>query len=304
MCRAAVALLLALLGFAQAQTCRSELERTAALAGPRPGLRAAALLHEAHRLVEPAFPARRSLGPARLPLEPGAPGFESVLYLAERRMLPEGWERDDLAPATWQMMIDDFTDGYGLERVAVGEPVGLDSMVDDAVRALTAVSEAVRPAALIATDQRDGETLIFVAVLWNWTPHPRLVVLNPVGRTLAHGIEHLLAEIGTCALRFEDYILAREETAARLFLGNNNDDVFVVGSDPDRRRRWPLTIAPGDEVVTLSFATADIADLSSISVEFGGPSLGFFDAVGLILQVQTNMSPARLFYHLDFPPPP
>lgn len=295
-------LLLALLGLAQAQVCRAELERAAALAGPRPGLRAAALLHEAHRLVEPAYPARRRLGPAGLPLDGDAPGYDAVRYLAERQLLPDGWRRDELDTATWQAMIDAFTAGYGLGPVPVGEPTGFEPMVDDALRALTAVSGAVRPAALIATDQEDGETLVFLAVLWNWTPYPRLLVFNPRGHSLSAGIEPLLAGIGGCALRLEDYILAREETAARLFLGNNESTVIVVGSDPDLRRWWPLSIAAGDEVAFLSFARPEVAELAALSVEFEGPSLGFFDAIGLFARVQTNMSPARLLYHLDFPP--
>lgn len=300
--RCAFITLLLLLCCAQAQTCQVELQRAATLAGPRPGLRAAALLHEAHRLTEPAFPARRRLGPSEVPLATGAPVFDSVRYLAERRLLPAGWRRNELDTATWQEMIDAFTFGYGLDRISVAEPVGLDSMVDDAVRALTAVSAAVRPAALIATDQQDGETLVFLAVLWNWTPHPRLLLLNPAERTLAGGVEQLLSEIGSCALRFEDYILAREETAARLFLGNNESEVIVVASDPDRRDRWPEVVEFGEEVATMSFARADIAELNAMSVEFNGPSLGFFDAVGLFARVRTNMSPGRLFYHLEFPP--
>ena len=298
-------LLLALIGVAEAQVCRAELSRAAAIAGPRPGLRAAALLHEAHRLVEPAYPARPQPDAGPPPLEPGAPGFESVRYLHERRLLPADWRRDDLDAATWQRMIDRFTRGYGLDPIAVTEPVGLDSMVDDAVRALAAVAASVRPAALIATDQDDGETLVFLAVLWNWTPYPRLLVFDPTGLGLADGVAPLLERLGGCALAIDRFILAREETAARLFLGNSDAAVTVIGSDPELPGRWPQPVAPDATIATLSFSLSDLEGISALSVAFDGPaSIGVFEALGLFTRVRTNLSPTGLLHHLDFPPPP
>jgi hypothetical protein len=303
--RCLAALLLALLGLAEAQSCRAELERAAVLAGPRPGLRAAALLSEAHRLIEPAYPANPRPDAEPPPLAPGAAGFDDVRYLHERRLLPARWQRDEIDAVAWQRMIDRFSRGYGLEPIVVTEPVGLDSMIDDAERALAAVSAAVRPAALIATDQEDGETLVFLAVLWNWTPYPRLLVLNPAGHSLADGIEPLLGRIGSCALAFDSYILAREETAARLFLGSDSSDISVIGSDPEAVGRWPEPVDTEQMVATLSFGRPDLAELSSLSVAFEGPSsIGFFEAVGLFTRVRTNLSPSGLLYHLDFPPAP
>lgn len=303
--RPLVALLFALIGLADAQVCRAELERAAALAGPRPGLRAAALLYEAHRLVEPAFPARPRDDAGPPPLDPGADGYASVRYLYERRLLPNRWQRDELDALTWQQMIDRFTRGYGLEPIAISEPVGLDAMIDDAERALAAVAASVRPAALIATDQADGETLEFLAVLWNWTPYPRLLVFNPAGLSLADGIDPLLERIGSCALSVERYILAREETATRLFLGNSDTGVIVIGSDPERPERWPQPVADEALIATLSFADPELEGIAAISVAFEGPaSIGLFEAVGLFARVRTNLSPTGLFHHLEFPPAP
>ncbi len=306
MIRSLLAALLALgLALAQEQICRPELERAAALAGPRPGLRAAALIHRAHQLIEPAFPRLERVQVAALPLARHEHGFESLRYLAERRLLPEGWLRDELDAATWQAMIDALMRGYGFEPTPVTVPISQASLTDDTALALARLADVIRPAAVVAFERQDRTALTFMAYIWNWTPRPRLLVLNPSDLSLADGVEALLEQAGTCALQARSYVLARDDLAIRLFLGSGSTTFRIVGSEPDRRGDWPLRVAAGSEVEALSYRDSALVELNTISISFEGPvSSGFLNTVSLALQVRTNMSLNRFLNHLEFPPRP
>ncbi len=287
---------------AQSYRCSDELARDlddGALSAAADGLWAARLLRHAVELVEPALP--ELVFRSDLPLQPGDSGYDTVRWLAERRLLPTSWRPDAIDRGTWQRMIGSFTNWYRLEPIQVSEPTTVRGLIEDLSRALDAVSEAIRPAALIASDPSDHERVSFWAIIWNWTIYPRLLVLKPQQDvTLQRGIRSVLPLMSNCAVEITDFVFAPQETAKRLFLATNESRMIIAESNPERDA-WPLVVPEGEETSYFAFEEPDLAGVDLYAAVFDGPSAGLGTILSLLPRVRTNMSPNRFFSYLKTP---
>jgi hypothetical protein len=287
-------LALVALSLASAQRCVSELRETAAglpEAAPE-GLIAAELLADAVRLVEPALPPLA--WSASVPLQPGDEGFDAVRYLAERTLLPDAWSPEGLTSEAWAEMLSRFLAWYGLSPPEVARPSGAESLIADLALALERVSESVRPLALIAGASGSRSEIAFLGVVWNWTVYPRLIVRRPgQAQTLEDGFEPLLAQLGNCAVRFEHYVYAPEQTARSLFLTHSDSRMYVIGSEPELQA-WPLLVPDGQEAEYFSFGAPQVSDLVAYAAAFDGPRFGVRSLMALMPRLRTNLPPNRI----------
>lgn len=264
------------------------------------GLDAARVLERAVELVEPAMPRLAVVG--GLPLGPGHAGLDSVLFLAERSLLPSDWGPGVIDADVWSAMLSRFSAWYGLDPFETGPPETDADLVADAARVLASVSAVIRPAAVLATDRLSETGLAFRGVIMNWTVYPRLVVFRPeAGATGRVDTAQAIASLETCARRIEHYFSAPEATARQLFLANNRASMVVVGSTPSRSRSWPYWVESGDEVRAFTFDDAQIADMEAYSVVFDGPAIGIAALIRLLPRIRTNVSPLGLRQYLQTP---
>lgn len=285
-------------------TCRLELSQLASgLPADMPaGTFAAQLLAGAVELVEPALPAWR--GNMRIPLEQNQAGYGAVSYLVARDLLPDSWRAAELTPAVWQDMLGRFLDWYALTLpplpASASGSLTREQIVTDLIEALGLVAGAVRPVAIIASDS--GVDVAFLALLWNWTVYPRLLVWRGDALSLAEGPENLLPTVSTCAVQVERYVLAPVQTAWQLFTGTGGATMYILGSEPSRRN-WPLPVAQDDVLEYLQFEPVEVRGLNVFAAVFDGQELGVGAILRLVRQVRTNVAPAGILGFLSSPVP-
>lgn len=286
-----------------AQICVPELRASLTdLSASRPGtgIDAAVLLKRAVDLVEPGMPPIRA--DAAVPLQPEDAFFAELRFLAERRLVPQGWRADQLSRSTWQTMIDRFLGWYDAPTFEVRDPAGVGDLLFDTAMALDAVSRVVRPAALIASDPDDPDRIAFWAIIWNWTSYPRLLVFRPrADVSLADGPKAVLPMLGNCAVAISSYVTAPEALAAKLFLATNQSRMYVVGSVPARNDAWPLAIKEGEELDAFAFRNDALSGLTEYSAVFDGPEVGIGTVIGLLPRLRTNMSPTGFLSFMQTP---
>lgn len=294
-------LALALGGQGIAQMCAAELGM--AIEGVAPtdaatGVVAAKLLKQAVELVEPALPPLRY--DAVVPVDMSHPDYQVVKYLAERKLLPKTWQPGEIDAATWAAMLDSFLSWYKLPKSGVSSIATVGEMLTDVSTVLSAVSRAIRPAALLATDPADSSRNVFWAVIWNWTIYPRLLVVRPEGDAHARPAE-VLERLSNCVRHVTAYISAPEETAKSLFLSHNTSRMFVVASAPAKNGFWPFEVPSGEELDAFAFGLDDLSGLKLYAAVFDGPEVGFGTILGFFWRVRTNVAPTAIMGYLSTP---
>jgi hypothetical protein len=299
-------LLASSLAAAQPQTlpadrvCTSELAAAVPAAAP-PAVVAVELLAAMVRLVEPAFPALRG---GDGPIAAGQGGAEAATFLHRRHLLPAGWTPEAHDAAAWRSMLESLALRY---RAAAPLVRGVDraSMLDDAAATLAGISRAVRPLAVFATGADD--VVVFFAVVWNWTPAPRLIIVRPPeglalgpGRASVDRAAPVLERMSTCALRFDSFVYASERIALPIFVQQGESIMRILGSEPPRGG-LPIVI-PADRVVgAFEFVDPVLEGLDVVSVAIEGPSIGVGTAIRVLATVRTNLNLEGLLRHMAFP---
>jgi hypothetical protein len=279
---------LAFASVAFAQPCLAELQRALPGAEATPGQAAAALLARAVQLIEPALPAQRG---GSGPVEGAGAAADAVTYLHRRGLLPAGWTPEGHTPEAWSAMLARFVEPY---REDPPPATGADplAMTREAAAALEVVARAVRPLPVFAVDGEGRVT--FFAVIWNWTPFPRLLIFRPDpdarlgdGAASHEAALPVLEAMAGCALRFEHFVFAGEEVALQLFVAQGTSTLRVMGSEPalDGLPR----VFEADEVVdVLTFRSAAMDGIEAASVSIEGPAPGLGAVLQVLVQVRTN----------------
>ena len=256
------------------------------------GVFAAEMLSAAIHIVEPALPPMAWA--ESLPLEPGDPGYDAVSYLAERQLLPDSWSARDLSASAWGTMLARFINWYGLESVSFEGEITRESIITDLTGVLERVSEVVRPLVLIAGSSEERDEIAFLGLVWNWTVYPRLIVHKPEpGQDLAAGFRPLLEEMSNCAVEFEHYIYAPEDTARKLFLTHADARMYVIGSEP-ALPAWPMLVPEGQEERFFAFEAPEVSDRSAFAAAFDGEQLPVTTLMMMLPRLRTNLPPTRI----------
>lgn len=287
--------------WAQAELCLDELRRAVPGGDTSVGQVAAAVLARAVQLVEPAYPELRG---GDGPIEGAGAATEAVTYLYRRRLLPSGWTPQEHTPEAWAVMLARFTSGYRVEAPSVS---GGDrsTMIAEAAATLADVADAVRPLPVFAVD--DDGRVTFFAVIWNWTPVPRLLVYRPPsGVRLADSASSIeaarpvLDAMGSCAVRYDLFLYAREDQALRLFVAQGSSTLRVMAAEPPATQ-WPATFGTDAVVDVLTFRSDAVDGARTLSVAIDGPTPSFGSVFGVLLQVRTNVGLDAAFRVLALP---
>lgn len=306
MSRPIVRALLALLALAGAslswaQVCQEELVSSVEggqLDRPATGLDAALLMHAAVSLVEPALPAMMV---PNVSLPEDHPDRAVVRQVAGWGLLPNTWAADGLDAQTWQQMNRRFLRWYKQDGPLPSDVGTVGDLVEDLAVTLAKVSEVVRPAALLAEDQDGGGELSFMAIIWNWTVYPRLLVFRPQRGVDLHGAPRdVLPHLSNCAVHVSAYLTAPEETARDLFLAHNDSRMYVVATEP-QVDGLPLEVPAGDELEAFAFTLQGLGRADVYAAVFDGPEVGFATLIGLLSRVKTNVSPVSIMSYLQTP---
>ena len=278
---------------AQPSICGDALTHAASSTDGTPARVATAVARAAFGALEPAFPQRRS---------PRAWDDANATWLDRRRLLPSGWNESELDPGAWAALLAALQRPYGVEPRGTSGATDVDTLTQEAAAALQASAEAVRPLALIGTKPNDRDEVAFTAVLWNWTPFPRLLLFPPgdAPATISEDgrPSDALALLGTCAWRPRAWMIASEDAVADYYFGNVDAGIRIVATDRSVQRR---DVPRGDERSVLRFDWDDLGGAEVAAVEFTGPGPGVSEIVSLLTQVRTNLGLFDVQRYLAFP---
>lgn len=289
---------------AAAPSCEAHLAAglgAASLELPADGRSAVRALRVAVERVEPALPTLAARG--ELPIGSEDPAYDDADYLARRDLLPAAWRPDALDAATWTTMLARFASWYELPPHPVDAPVTRGDLVDDLTALLGRVGEAVRPLALIAWHPERGDALGFVALVWNWSVYPRLIVHRPPpGATLTSmgGLEGAAASLSNCAVRVESYLAAPVGVATDLYLGAPDARMVLVAAEPTVPT-VPYWVPEGEEVAVFGFESGAVAELDAYAAAFAGAALGPVRLLQLLPRLRTNLGPRSALRYLATP---
>lgn len=289
---------LCLLSSGLAARCLNELQvgvDEAALSEVASGIDAARYVQRAVDLLEPVLP---QLQTADVPDDVPAEAEAAVQFLAERRLLPPGWQAETLEPDTWQTMLERVARWYDVAAPSVGEtPLTHQILLTDLAALIDAAAEKIDPVALVAWGD-DKEQVVFWALIRNDSIYPRMIVLRPPGEelTLEDGIGELLSHLATCVTTVEDYVSAPAETAQRLFLANNEARMIVAQTEPASAENFAY-VPVGEEADYFSFASPVLAEVVRYAALFEGSSVPVMTMLRIIPQLRTNMNPREI---IDF----
>jgi len=246
------------------------------------------------RLLEPAMP--RLLITARLELPADHPDYGDLLYLRERRVIARGAQVDPMAPEVWQSALDVVAGWYGASAPRAGDPGDPAAVARDLAELVERVGRAVRPVALIAWAPEDRQRLAFLAMVWNWSSYPRLIVyrLDPDDARVDARLAGMARRLDTCAFAVRDYVAASAPVARDLFLAENRARMFIVGSEPDLPGAWPVEVPRGEEIAVFAFEHPLVASLDAYAAVFVGDPAPVLTFARLLPFVRTNLSPIGL----------
>ena len=255
---------------------------------------------EVMREIEPALPRTRTA--AQLPLAPGDPLEEAFRFLRERGLLDPAYRPESFDAAGWQALLEGVLARYGLPAFAVGPAGSAEALRDDLATLVARVLSVVRPVALLAWDPDDEERLVFVGVMWNWSPYPRLMVWRPPEDwSMRDGPRVLASRIDFCGRPVGDFVSAAEPVARSLFLHHADAAMYLVGSDPETRS-WPYRVERGDEVAVFAFEHPEVVGVETFSAVFVGEPPGVLQLARLVPFVRTNLSPVGMARAFQTPP--
>lgn len=288
------------LASAAAPVCEAELRRALPPVGVPDGVIAVELLAQA---VQQAEPALRLWRRAPQPIPAGERGAEAARFVAGLGLLPEGWSLETHDLDAWAEMLARFAQLYRATPV-VPTGGGREAMLADASQTLGSVSAALRPLAVFSVDRSDAVT--FFAVIWNWTPRPRLLLLRPPpDLRLGDGrgdqrVVGVLERMSTCAVRLRNYAYAREDLAIRLFGQQGTAIVRVLGSEP-ADADLPTVFDSERVLDVFRFHDPALDGVRVLAVAVEGPSVGALAILQVIAALRTNIGLDGVFFHLTYP---
>ena len=295
-----IALMLVASAWAAVPVCETELRRALPSSDAPDGVVAVELLAAAVRQVEPALrPWRERAGP----IPEGERGAAAARFLDGVGLLPRGWSLETHDLAAWQAMHERFATWYRATPARVSDG-SRAAMLADMAATLGAVSQALRPLAVFATGP--DERVTFFAVIWNWSPVPRLLLLAPpADLRLGEGsgterAEPVLAAMSGCALHFSNYVYTREDLAIQMFAQQGESVFRVLGSDPPDAT--VPTLFEAERVLDVfRFSDPALAGVRALSGGVEGPSVPTGTILRLLVTVRTNIGLDGIFYHTAFP---
>ncbi len=280
-------------GSAQAHPCAPALTR-AATGAASPARAATAIVRAATERLEPAYPATRS----------GAAWTDpNAAWLDRRGRLPAGWDEERLTAEAWGELLRTLQEPYGVTPRTPSGGTEIETLILEAGAALAAGADAVRPLAIVATEPNDRGSVAFVTVIWNWTPHPRLLTYRADGWSLGEDRDPapVLDRIATCAWRPTAWMTTDANSAAAYYTGASDAGLRVVGTDADDGTRTRYDVPDDQRIATLRFEAAELDGARVASIEFSGGGPGVAEVLGLLTSVRTNLGLFDVGYYLSFP---
>lgn len=257
---------------------------------------ATALARVAFEALEPAYPIVR---------RPGSWEDPHAAWLDARGWLPSSWREDRFDAEAWARMLLRLTEPYGADAPATGASDGeasIDALRTDVGAALRAGARAVRPLAVVARTPGRASTVDFAAVIWNWTPYPRLLLYGAVSGDVPEAsdasLAPILASLGSCAWSPTAWVTGRADDVANFYLASSDTTLRIVATD----------LGPADltfETVRASEAfrltASGVEGASVASAVFSGPGPGLVRTIASVASLRSNLSVFGFGRYLQIP---
>ncbi len=254
---------------------------------------AAKLFKKAVELLEPAIP---PLTDAYLTaLSPDDPDYPVIKFLADRQILPDTWQDEELKVQVWRAMLLNLVLWYDILPVRMpNEELTNQQLIDNLSTLIDRASEVINPLVLAGVNSRQESDISFLAILKNDPPYPRLIVVKPPEEVdVSRSFQNIFSYVGNCTSNFENYVYGPSHAARQLFLTHNSSSMYVFQTNLAGFESW-IEVPQGEEVAYLEFTHPSIIELEQYTALFSGSGPNIFTLMQIVPQFRTNMSPREI----------
>ena len=287
-----------------AQVCYDELTQnldSTTLDERATGHDAAVIIKNALEIIEPALP-RFQAGiddnQAISKISTDHPNYELYRYVSERFMLPNTWNPDEIGRDPVHRMLKRMHGWYKLPEPRLPtEGYTKAEIISDVMTTFNHLIDAGKNegVAIVAAKDRSANELSFLALVRLSGPYPRMLVYSPPVDEVIDinsSIANVFPYLENCLYELDDYIYANSSTAQKLFVTNNESQMYILNTEP-KVLDGVYLVPQGQEIDYFEY-TADVLQGSERYVAlFDGPTPNPFTIARLMSSVRTNMTPTE-----------
>jgi len=296
--------LLLTLQIALSQVCYDELTQDfdqTTLSDRATGHDAALLMSRALEIIEPAMPpfqAGIDDNQALNAVPTDHPHYDLYKFVSHRFLLPNTWNPDEIVRDPVHRMFKRIHGWYKLPDPR--EPAQWYSK-EDIVNDLLTTFELLKDAgknegvAVVAAKDRAANELSFLALVRLTGPYPRMMVHNPPRDEVIDinsSLTNVFPYLENCLYELDDYIYSNASTAQRLFVTNNESQMYILNTEP-KVMDGVYLVPQGQEIDYFEYTASVLQGSERYVALFDGPTPNPFTVARLISSVRTNMTPTE-----------
>lgn len=260
---------------------------------------AAVLMKRALEIIEPAMPpfqAGIDDYQALSQVDPEDPNYELYKFVSHRFLLPNSWNPGEIGKDPVHRMFKRMHGWYKLPDPR--EPTQWytkQEIINDILTTFELLKDAGKNegVAIIAGKDRAANELSFLSLVRLTGPYPRMLVYNPPRDEVIDinsSLTNVFPYLENCLYELDDYIYANATTAQKLFITNNQSQMYILNTEP-KVMDGVYLVPQGQEIDYFEY-TADVLQGSDRFVAlFDGPTPNPFTIARLMSSVRTNMTP-------------
>ncbi len=262
---------------------------------------AALIFKRAIDIIEPALPpiqAGIDDNQALSAVATDDPNYELYRFVSERFLLPNTWQPGEIGRSQVHRMFKRVHGWYNLPDPR--EPTTgytKQEIIDDLLATFNHLIDAGKNegVAIVAAKDRSATDLSFLALVRLTGPYPRMLVYNPPideGIDIKNSIKNVFPYLENCLYELDDYIYSNATTAQKLFITNNQSQMYILNTQP-KVMDSVFLVPQGKEIDYFEYTAPELQGSQRYVALFDGPTPSPLTIARLISNVRTNMTPTE-----------
>lgn len=262
---------------------------------------AAIIFKRALEIIEPALPpfqAGVNDNKALNTVPTNHPDYDLYKFVSERFMLPDTWNPDEITRNPVHRMLKRMHGWYKLDEPREPDQwYSKEDIINDLTATFNQLIEANKNegVAIVAAKDRKANELSFLALVRLTGPYPRMMVYNPPTDEVIDinsSLTNVFPYLENCLYELDDYIYANSTTAQRLFITNNESQMYILNTEP-KVLEGVYLVPQGQEIDYFEYSAPVLQGSERYVALFDGPTPNPLTIARLMPNVRTNMTPTE-----------